>query len=157
VAAACVTVVPDLPVLPDLRPTILHQAVDPPEGLLLEWPTSFSVPIQIATPAEGFVWSAFLDSELVAGSVMPVTAPDGGTIVTFPVDVPSTNVCPHDLHFVVAHAFIDIARRTPDETGGDFVDWQYYNEGPGGPQGCPPLDAGTGAVPDAAVDAEGGT
>ncbi len=152
--ASCLTAVPDLPTLPLTPPSIDNAAVVPPEGVLLEWPTAFSVPVRIVTPGEGFFYSVFLDSVLVEDNMNALAAPDGGEVVVpFSVRQPSTLTCPHEVQFVVANGFVDVGRHTPNYVGGDVASWTYYNEGPGGPQGCPVLDAGSGALPDAALDA----
>jgi hypothetical protein len=157
-AVACITTPPpDLPKLPLVRPTIWTQGVSPAPGLIVEWPTdgSFLVPVQVATPGETFVYNAFLDSNPVPGlNPAPQAATDGGNaLVSFTVGVPDTAVCPHTLEFIVASEFADLERRTPNAVGGDVANWYYSNGGPGGPSGCPPLDAGSGAPPDAAPDA----
>ncbi len=161
-AVACITAPPpDLPSLPPQRPTAIHQAVVPAEGLLLQWPSDggsvegqFLVPVQVAASGDSFVYSVFLDSILIWDGTGSQTAPDGGiTLVQFPALLPDTATCPHQLEFIVAHGWANAAQRqTPDAVGGDVVKWTYYNGGPGGPQGCPLLDAGTGAFPEASLD-----
>ncbi len=154
VAGGCLTAPPpDLPPLPHVRPTALHDAVSPAEGLILEWPTEFSVPVQLSTPTDPYFYNIFLDSNPATATVKQ-TAPDGGiALVTFIAPQPDTATCPHHLEFIVAHGFVDAQRRQWDDVGGDIVNWYFYNSGPGGPQGCPVIDAGTGGFPEASVDA----
>jgi hypothetical protein len=63
-AQACITAPPpDLPVVQSLRPTVLHDAVQPPEGPLFEWPVdnTFLVPVELDVPNEAFVFAVFVD------------------------------------------------------------------------------------------------
>ncbi len=150
--AACITAPPpDLPNPPLRRPTAIHQAVQPAEGFIVDGPDGgeFTVPVEVSTPGDSFVYSAFLDGIQVYGGSQ--TAPEGGlAMATFVVQSPDTATCPHQIEFIVAHGWANPTQmRTPDAVGGDVVQWSYAN---GGPQGCPPLDAGSGAFPDASVD-----
>lgn len=151
-AVACITAPPpDLPSLPPQRPTAIHQAVVPAEGFILEWPSDGQFSVPVSTSGDPFFYSAFLDgTQFYAGTQ---SGQDGGpTVVTFPVPFPDTAVCPHQIEFVVAHGWANAQKGIPDAVGADVVKWSYANGGPGGSQGCPPLDAGTGVFPDASVD-----
>jgi hypothetical protein len=157
---ACITIPPaDLPKVPDQRPTIVRASVAPPASIpLLEWPDGgeFLVPVQVASPGEPFFYSVFVDyidfNSQISDYNMGAGPPDGGTtVVSFHLRPPFTGSCPHLIQFLVAHGFVDSQHHSPDSVGGDEVDW-YYTQG-GGPSGCPLLEAGSGAQPDAASDA----
>jgi hypothetical protein len=158
-SVACLVAPPaDLPALPTLPPTIVRASVVPQASIpLLEWPDGgqFFVPVQVNSPGVPFYWSVFVDyfdTNSVARPYGIVAGPpDGGTVVVpFTPQIPPTSTCPHVIQFMVAHQFIDMQLRVPDSVGGDEVDW-YYTQG-GGPSGCPLLDAGSGAFPEASPD-----
>jgi hypothetical protein len=164
-ATACITAPP-----PDLaqpgvhRPTILHEAVQPPpDQILAELPPEFAVPIELDDPNQSFQWDVFLDYDpnvlsnskplLYPQTVQPTPGTvDGGILLVdfFPSDSngvpPDPSLC-HRIDFLVAHAFNESSPRTWDSVGGDIVSWLYN---PGDPAGCPVYDAGAlqdGAFP----------
>ncbi|MGD0676718.1 MAG: hypothetical protein ABSC94_14990 [Polyangiaceae bacterium] len=168
-APACITT--DLPPEPISRPTILHDAVQPPaDQILFSWPEfdSFSVPVEPGNPNDGFVWDVFVDFDINpapanAGVVSPDSySADGGVvIVSYFLSQPPATSC-HRIDFLVAHAFASLSDgapldHTPSAIGGDQVTWFYM---PGGsPDGCPAYDAGVyedGAFPPPEASAEGG-
>jgi len=156
-AAACITAPPpDLPQQPTQRPTVEHDAVRPPEGLLTEWPPDdqFYVPVEVGNPVD-FTYYVFVDYPAIPtpffmGSLM--NPPDGGiTLVDFTLAPPDSLICPHQIQFLVANGFSAISPHTPNSIGGDIVTWEYH-PGSNGNAECPSYDAGDGSVPDAALD-----
>jgi hypothetical protein len=150
---SCITVAPDLPTLPPTRPTIDHQAVRPAAGTLLVWPDEFFVPVEIVTPGETFKYSVYLDGIHVQDADNQMATDNGEKTNPLQVMMPSSTTCPHELVFTVAYQWADVAHQAPDSVGGDVVRWYFYNGGPGGPMGCPALDAGSGSLPEAGSDA----
>jgi hypothetical protein len=162
---SCITAPPpDLPLVQRPHPTIVHYAVQPPEGPLFEWPTmltQFVVPVEVDGPGEPFAYNVFVDfsgdqlsgdqSPRTGGSG-PINLPDGGiTLVSFWFTPPETPIpCPHRIDFLVANKFDPMSPHTFDSAGGDIVTWWYYPDG--GPGGCPASYTGDGAFPDASVD-----
>jgi hypothetical protein len=153
---ACITTPPpDLPELPPQPPTIVHDAVYPPEGVLVTWPQDlqFTVPVRMAKPGEKFFYEVIYDygtpSQFVFKdtTAAPVIAVGGIEILPLPRLQPPTDttICPHEIEVVVAAAFLSIG--TPDAIGGDAARWTYIANG--SPARCPPYDAGTGAFPEA--------
>lgn len=165
--AACLTSPPgDLPTLPLHRPTILHDAVQPPtDQVLSELPSEFVVPVVLEDPNEFFEYAVFLnyvDHNSPPKYVTPVqptpgTLDGGVTPVTFNVtesDFADPTAC-NRIEFIVAHEFNQSSPHTPDSTGGDIVTWLFST---GGPAACvETYDAGDGAFPsgDAMADAGG--
>jgi len=154
-AASCITAPPpDLPQLPTERPTIENDAVQPPEGLLTEWPidNQFSVPVEVGNPVD-FTFYVFVDYPAIPtyalmGSLM--NPPDAGiTLVDFTLGPPDSLICPHQIQFLVANSFNAISPHTPTTSGGDIATWEYYA---GGNAECPSYDAGDGSFPDAVPD-----
>jgi len=156
-AASCITAVPpDLPAVAG-RPTVLHDAVVPPEGPLVEWPSddTFLVPVQLDVPNESFFFHVFVDypanqNPVYSGSGSTNLSDGGITLVSLMLVPPDTQICPHRIEFLVAGGFDTLNQHTPDKGGGDIVTWEYY--GGGGPNACPPYDAGDGSFPDAQPD-----
>ncbi len=154
-AEACFTAPPpNLPELTDPRPTILTDAVQPPEGTLAAWPTEFIVPVQVDLSNETFVYNVFVDYLVnqEPQRVGPPTSsgPDGGpALVKFSLQQPDTAFCPHRIEFLVAEGFNMASQHTPNSFGGDIATWSYVNGGAGA---CPAYDAGDGAFPDVAAD-----
>jgi|HubBroStandDraft_1064217.scaffolds.fasta_scaffold68239_1 hypothetical protein len=164
--AACITAPPpDLPQLPVQRPTILHDAVQPPEGPLYTWPSdnTFIVPVQVDVQSPAFYYNAFVDYSAITQQALeeysgmgPETPLDGGvTLVSFPLPQPDTPICPHIINFLVANKFnLSMSSFTPEGigngVGGDIVTWSYFPNGSQG--GCPAYDAGDGVFPDVLVD-----
>lgn len=153
---ACITTPPpDLPELPPQPPTIVHDAVYPPEGVLVTWPQDlqFTVPVRMAKPGEGFFFEVIYDYRTPTPTVLkdrtpaPVI-PDGGMeILPLPaLPIPDDiGICPREIEVVVAADFGAIG--VPDSIGGDFARWTYAPNGSA--VGCPPYDAGTGMFPEA--------
>lgn len=154
--AACITTVPDLPQYKLLPPYIVTDAVQPPVGPLLQWPAGgeFTVPVEVFTPGETFVYQVVYDYGTNNQSV-PVSvntgqvAPDGGVTVPLTLQIPNPDLCPHHIDFIVANAFQAV--HVPDLVGGSVASWLYE---PGGTGVCPGFDAGTGAfpLPEASID-----
>jgi len=142
-AASCITVPPpDLPVIPRHRPTIVHDAVTPPEGPLDAWPAdgTFEVPVEIDDPSQAYEWEVFVDYDpyqtndtpkAPSLNAQPIPPPDGGlALVPFSLPVPVDPVpCPHRIEFLVANSFS--SEHTPSPPGGDSVTWLFD-----GPNGC---------------------
>jgi hypothetical protein len=172
VVVACVYAVqPDLPLPPQHRPTILHEAVVPPaDQILARIPTDgFAVSVEPGAPNEPFFFDVFIDYDPVVRSpptiypTLSSAATDGGiAVVRFALDETAQELDPaycHRIEFLVAHAFNQSpvpTPHTPDSIGGDSVTWLY--NGSGGAGGCPlydasglgasgwPLDAGSDAL-----------
>ena len=152
--AACITAPPpDLPVLPDQRPSIEHTAVFPREGVLTQWPDGgeFTIPVSMAKPGELFSYEVIYDHGTSSqvdqiGITQAPVIPDGGTeILPITLKPPAdTSVCPHQIEFLVAARFASDG--TFDAIGGDVAQWTYFANGT--PTGCPPYEAGTGAFPE---------
>ncbi len=152
---ACITAPPPtLPVEPDERPTILHEAVRPSADVpLVEWPPGgeFVVPIDLDDQNEPFCWDVFIDynpygtaggTGLVGAGVVcemaPPSALDGGVFpLSFVLGEPDPGSC-HRIQFNVAHKF-EPDSHTPDQIGGDSITWTFV---PGGGADCPAYDAG---------------
>jgi hypothetical protein len=174
--AGCISAPPpDLPVPVLQRPTILHDAVEPPETeILTTLPSEFIVPVLLASPDETFQWDAFVDYQPCTGldcpsETSPYVGPttvtptpgtlDGGVYLAHfdppPAVLVDPTQCNHTIQFLVAHAFNGPnALHTPDSIGGDIVTWNYS---PGGSTTSCVFDAGAlqdGAFPpaDAATD-----
>jgi hypothetical protein len=167
-ATACITTPPpDLPPVPAVGPSIIHDAVQPPTAdILASLPMEFVVPVQLDEANASFQWDVFVDYNPATGSgTSPVifagvnqSAADGGVnLVDFSLQAGPVVLDPSECHviqFLVAHQFNQMSLHTWDSLGGDLVSW-IYNPG-GGPGGCPIYDAGalqTGAFPDASTDA----
>jgi hypothetical protein len=156
VPAACITAIPDLPQYPPLAPVIETDAVRPPPGTLLEWPEGgeFTIPVEVFTPGESFVYEVVYDygtnnQSVLISELKPQFVPDGGiATVTVLLPIPPLDVCPNTIDFIVANAFQAV--HVPDSVGGSLVTWTYAAGG--GPDGCPSFDAGTGELPDASTD-----
>lgn len=154
--AACITAIPDLPQYPVLPPTVQTESVQPPPGPLVEWPAggAFSVPVQVFSPGETFVYEVVydygtVDQQVPIAAGKPQLAADGGvTVLPLTLPIPSPDFCPHHIDFLVANGFQTV--HVPDAVGGSMVSWTFTQGG--GPNGCPDFDAGSGAIPDAAVD-----
>jgi hypothetical protein len=154
--AGCLTTPPaDLPATPMHRPTILHDAVSPPDDqLLVEWPPddTFVVPVQLDDPNEAFRYDVFVDYNgsstalpSYVGAGQGQAGIDGG-IVTVPIPLqppPPVDSC-HRVQVLVVHDFAMANGaplfHTPDMVGGDSVVWFYTPSG--GLDGCATYDAG---------------
>jgi hypothetical protein len=164
---ACLTAPPgDLPTLPLHRPTILHDAVQPPTDQVLgTLPADgvFVVPVVLEDPNEFFEWAVFInyvDHNSPARYLQPET-PTPGTIDggVFPVsfqlfetDFSDPMAC-NRIDFLVAHQFNQSSPHTPDSTGGDIVTWLYSS---GGAAACvETYDAGDGAFPSGDAGGDG--
>ncbi len=166
--AACLTAPPpDIGTSTDQRPEIIHNAVQPPEGLLNGWPpaNSFLVPVRLPDPSATCQWQ-LLDQDqdtplnegpkLIASNSCDKSVADGGIIVQDPPvgEQPSDGHC-HVFTFIVAHAFSPGALGVPDNIGGDTVVWKFLPPGAlcnfydaGAFQdGSFPRDAGTDGLP----------
>jgi hypothetical protein len=163
-STACVVAPPpELPELPEERPTILHESLVPPsDQILVELPGQFLVPVELVDSNQSFQWDVFVDYNPCVGASCPPTAPalypttvpagpdtlDGGVvIVPFSLGPLDPSLC-HRIDFLVAHQFDPGSARTWDSVGGDIATW-IYNPG-GQPNGCPIYDAGAfqdGAFP----------
>lgn len=165
--AACLTSPPgDLPTLPLHRPTILHDAVQPPtDQVLTELPIEFVVPVVLEDPNEFFEWDVFVNypdngtEPQIGPNFQPPTPGtlDGGVFLqTFgPLSqdkIPDPTAC-NRIEFIVAHQFNQASPHTPDSTGGDIVTWLYST---GGAAACvASYDAGDGAFPDTGSTTDG--
>jgi hypothetical protein len=174
--ASCITGAPaDPPQPPALGPTIIQDAVKPPNDeyltVLPQLPSTFAVPVRVFNPNTPITCNVFVDfdpgsdnSQFAKGTaaVCPRTLPalDGGpTILTFSLSqaslAPGNVVDPHACHtiqcFVGDYPFSQKSAHTPgDSLGADSVTWQYTPDGPGS---CSQFDAGDGAyLPDAPSD-----
>jgi hypothetical protein len=161
----------ELPRIPETRPTILHASTVPSEtSVVTRWPQTFIVPVELTDPTVRIVYAAFIDFDSLnnTGLFVVPTPSDfeqantvGNTrTLTVAIPEPDPGRC-HKVEIVVALrlASTDDAKHshTPALPGGDISTW-FYNPG-GDLNGCPALDAGIDASPDAdAGDAsEGGT
>ncbi len=154
-AGAClIAPPPDLPVLPDQAPSIMHEAVSPPEGVIVDWAQSgmeFSIPVSMAKPGEAFFYEVIYDRNtsnpniFVHQTLAPVIADGGTEILTVTLKPPSGQVCPHRIEFFVAARFQSDGMF--NAVGGDVALWTYFANG--FPSGCPAFDAGTGDFPEA--------
>jgi hypothetical protein len=168
VVTACITEPPpDLPPVPAVGPTIVHDAVVPPTDVILtELPMEFIVPVQLDEANASYQWDVFVDYDPVSDSntspqifsAQNQSAADGGVnLVEFSLQAGPVVLDPSECHvieFLVAHQFNETSLHTWDSLGGDIVTW-FYNPG-GGPAGCPIYDAGAlqaGAFPEASTDA----
>lgn len=155
--AACLTAPPpDVAASVNVRPEIVHDALQPPEGVLSLWPPDnvFVVPVLLPDPNATCRWRDFdLDVELgtlteLDDNVCVTSLLDGGVVVqNVPISEPTDGHC-HIFKFIVAHGFS--ALTVPDSIEGDTATWEY--EPPGAL--CTFYDAGAfqdGAFP--AVDA----
>src|SRR5579883_1461056 len=73
--AACLTAPPaDIGTSTSARPEIVHDAVQPPGGLLSQWPLDdeFVVPVRLADPTGQCVWRSF-DQDLEASTTTLLT------------------------------------------------------------------------------------
>jgi len=174
--AACLTAPPaDVGTSTNERPTIIHDAVYPPEGLIAQWPIDnrFLVPVQLPGPTSSCFWSDF-DQDTELGTQQPLdintqcttSVMDGGVAVQdFQIKQPVDGHC-HVFKFVVAHNFS--AEGLPDSIGGDLVKWEYeppnafcnfYDAGPL-QDGAFPQDAGSDGLlipPESGPSDSGGT
>jgi hypothetical protein len=160
---ACLTAPPsDIGTSANLRPSIVHGAVYPPEGVIRQWPPDgvFVVPVQLPDPTATCRWRDFdQDTELPPPPTplddRPCTTSllDGGVIVqNAPIMEPTDGHC-HVFTFIVAHGFS--AETVPDSIGGDSVRWEYeppsalcnfYDAGAFQDGAFPPADAGSDSV-----------
>lgn len=175
-STACVTAPPpQLPEVAGHRPTILHDAVQPPTTVILgALPSEFVVPVELDDPSETFEWDFFVDynpcanpascqeTQPVQGvhTVTPTPGTlDGGVVIvafTPPTDL-TTSQC-HRIDFLVAHTFDPRSAHTWDSVGGDIVTWFYnpgdvpcdlfvYDAGSVQDGAFPPADAGSEGLP----------
>ncbi len=131
--AACLTAPPaDVGTSTNERPTIVHDAVYPPEGLIAQWPidNQFIVPVQLPGPTASCFWRDF-DQDIEAppppspldNSQCTTSLLDGGVALQdFHIKPPTDGHC-HVFTFIVAHNFS--AEMLPDSIGGDLVKWEY--------------------------------
>jgi hypothetical protein len=166
---SCLTTAPaDPPPVPPLGPTIIQDAVYPPNNAYLAAlpPQPFVVPVRVFDPNRSITCRVYIDfdpgidnNQFATGLAVscPDTPPalDGGpTLLQFSLN--STNlVDPTACHWIqcfVADSFAINSAHTPgDSLGADSVIWQYAPNGPGG---CEQFDGGDGAAPpDAPMDA----
>jgi hypothetical protein len=135
---ACLTDPPPDLLLPSEPPRILHDALQPPEGLITQLPANvqFIVPLQIPDPSATCQYQLFVDNVLEQVSSCQETATSNGvaTQVVTPRLQLDAAAC-HTLTFAI---------------GTDSATWRYD------PPSCAVYDAGalqTGAFPDGATDA----
>ena len=171
VATACITAPPpELPQEVTHRPTIKHESVQPPAGLVApDLPNEFVVPVVLEDPNEAFQWDVFIDyndcadpssctpTPPLAPGVQTVTPTpgtlDGGVeLVSFiaPSDLDPSRC--HTIDFLVAHSFETTRQggllpRTWDAVGGDIVTWIWD---PGGTVPCSLVVYDAGNVQDGA-------
>jgi hypothetical protein len=172
IQGACLTAYPpDLPPLPQHRPTILPDefpAVDVPFG---EWPAlGFRVDVEI-DPGQSFSWAIFEDYDSAAPTspvlyLLSVTGEPGASVVplSIPLPVPPDDGLCHRIDFVVAQSFAPDGApfsgknaaqfRSPQGLGGDVVTWWYT--GGASSTSCTPyggaLPEGGFVVPEASTD-----
>ena len=157
--------------LPETRPTILHASTVPSEtSVLTRWPQTFIVPVELTDPTVRIAYAAFIDfdslnNDGLQGPAVHSDFEEANTVgrtrtLTVAITEPDPGRC-HRIEIVVALRLTSESdaknAHTPAEPGGDISTW-FYNPG-GDLNGCPALDAGIDASPDAdAGDAsEGGT
>jgi hypothetical protein len=168
--SSCLTTAPaEPPPVPPLGPTIIQDAVYPPNNTYLPAlpPQPFVVPVRVFDPNREIECEVYVDfdpgsdnSQFATGAIpgaCPTMLPalDGGpTLMQF--SLTSTNLgdpttC-HVIQCFVADSFDTMSPHTPGDTlGADSVTWQYAPNGPGG---CEQFDGGDGAAPpDAPMDA----
>jgi hypothetical protein len=178
VATACITAPPpELPQEVTHRPTILHESVVPPAGLVpVDVLGEFVVPVELEDPNEAFQWDVFIDyndcadpsscqptAPLAPGVVTVTPTPgtlDGGVeLVSFlvPPDLDPSRC--HTIDFLVAHRFETGLPRTWDPVGGDIATWIWdpagsvpcslvvFDAGSAQDGAFPPTDAGAEALP----------
>jgi len=165
---ACVLAEPPttLPTLPDLRPTIVRGSVVPTaSAVLLTWPETFIVPVELIDPRATIVYATFVDFNAVANTGFDTQASSqyeesttNGNIrlLRIPISVPSSDKC-HLVEIVVAKNLNTSSATTahaPLEPGGDIVSW-FYNPS-GDLDGCPSVDAGIMQGVDAGDGGDGG-
>lgn len=153
---ACVVADPpsDLPVLPELRPTILRgSVVPPPSAVLGRWPQTFKVPVELSDPRSPIIWAAFVDYNPSTGEGLDgqprISEFDPGSTegrvrtLDIPITTPSLDRC-HVVEVVVALRLVATTdtrnAHTPAPPGGDSVTWFFSPSGD--LAGCPVLDAG---------------
>jgi hypothetical protein len=165
---ACILAQPsgELPHLPETRPTILHASTVPSEtSVVTRWPQTFIVPVELTDPTVRVVYAAFLDFDALTGDGLVdinnsdfVQANTVGRTRTLTVAIPEPDRRCHKVEVVVALRLAGETdgknSHTPAEPGGDISTW-FYNPS-GDLDGCPALDAGIDASPDADAS-EGGT
>jgi hypothetical protein len=168
---ACILAQPsgELPHLAETRPTILHASTVPSEtSVVTRWPLTFIVPVELTDPTVRIVYAAFVDFDALTGDGLqgrPSTsdfqqANTTGSTRTLTVAIlePDPGRC-HKVEIVVALRLAGETdgknSHTPAAPGGDISTW-FYNPS-GDLDGCPALDAGIDASPDAADASEGGT
>lgn len=147
---ACLTDPPPDLVVTSTPPTIIHVAVQPPEGLIttLTASSTFTVPISTGDPTQCF-YSVYDEYTTYRSCVpCPTSTFDGRTVeVDFGVGSAfDTSIC-HTLRFTVGSSFA-----VPDQfchSGSDVATWRYV------PSSCTRYDAGSlddGAFPEASTD-----
>ncbi len=156
--AACVLVepLPELPVPPPRRPSIVAASVSPPSSVVLTdlaESTSFVVPVE-AEADETLRWRVFVDyghdQALIAGRPDTDLPPIAGTSTRRFVDFSLSNTLlgdPRACHTVtlfVAYEFE--VNQTPKANDGDVETWFYQPRG--AYAGCPGFEGG---APDAAA------
>jgi hypothetical protein len=161
--ASCITgPPPDPPQPPAIGPTIIQDAVQPPNNeYLTELPATFEVPVRVTDPNRPIACNVFIDfypgTNNTAGTTIgcPPTLPalDGGpTILSFSLSAAALtangldpSLCHAIQCFVGDSPFARMSAHTPgDSLGADSVTWQYTPNGPGS---CAEFDAGDGAFP----------
>jgi hypothetical protein len=149
---------PSPPKLEPCRPIIDTTSVQPPAGILTDWPTGhFTVPVeaQSCDPTDGFDYRVFVDfpsqpNQAVTGVRTAYPLGGGPSLVQFDLMQPNDLGC-HVIEFVAAHAFNPTAPHLSDSIGESTVTWLYSRSG--GINGCPSYDAGDGSFPpDGAAD-----
>jgi hypothetical protein len=179
VATACITAPPpQLPQEVAHRPTIMHESVQPPAGLVsFDLPSEFLVPVVLEDPNETFQWDVFIDYNDCADpsscTPTPPLAPGIQTVAPTPgtldggVEFVSFIVPPdldpsrcHNIDFLVAHKFETSSTGSPlprtwDPVGGDIVTWTWD---PAGTVPCDLVVYDAGALQDGAFPpADAGT
>ncbi len=146
--AACVLLDPPatLPIVQESPPYILS-GVEPPEGVLVRWPTEFVIPIYVLDSAQSVQWLAFEDynplatgpsGEPVFDKPYPVPPGDGGVELARITSLPApTGPGCHTVAIVIADGF---AGWTPVASSGAIVQWLYVPSG--NPGECAAYDAG---------------
>jgi hypothetical protein len=134
---ACLTDPPPDLVLPAQPPSIVHDAIQPPEGLITELPAfdQYIVPIQIPNPSAACQYELYVDKALVQATSCQETAIANG--IATQVVTPPQELDPTTCHVITF------------QLGTDSATWRYV------PASCEVYDAGPfqgGAFPDAAAD-----
>lgn len=152
------------PTLPAFRPVILESSVVPPTNrVLVTFPTSAIVPIDLIDPRATVQWRVYIDYDGAgAGRVNSGTSQyegQSGNTRMIEIAIPPPNdlrSC-HTIEFLVAYSFPgplgdNTGPHTPDSVGADIIFWTYAPDGD--VRTCTTFDAGV--LGDAGLVGDGG-